>query len=51
MSSSSHAPTLNDLNQEYDDRKDEQDVNESAQRVRADQPQQPQDGQYDSNGP
>jgi hypothetical protein len=42
---------LDDLNQKHDDREDEQDVDEPAQRVRADQPQQPQDGQYDSNGP
>jgi hypothetical protein len=51
MSSSSHAPSLNDLNQEHDDRENQKDVNESTQGVRADQPQQPQDGQYDGNGP
>jgi hypothetical protein len=49
--SSSNAPTLNDLNQKYDDCQDEQDMDESAQGVRANQPQHPQDKQYDSNGP
>jgi hypothetical protein len=51
LPSSSHAPTLNDLNQKNDDRQDEQDMDESAQGVRANQPQYPQDKQYDSNGP
>jgi hypothetical protein len=39
------------LNQEHGDRENQKDVNESTQRVRTDEPQHPQNSQYDGNGP
>jgi hypothetical protein len=39
------------LNQEHGDRENQQDVNESAEGVRTNQSQHPQDKQYNGNGP
>jgi hypothetical protein len=39
------------LNQEHGDRENQKNVNESAQGVRTDESQHPQDDQYDGDGP
>jgi hypothetical protein len=51
MPPSSGASTLDDSNQEHDERDNQKDVDESTQGVRADQSKNPQDEQDDCDGP
>lgn len=49
-SSLQDAPPLNDAQQKYHDRNDQEDVDEPSQGVRGNETQQPKDDQDDSNG-
>jgi len=42
---------LKDINQYHHDREAQENVNESAQRIRGDQTNKPEENQYDRNGP
>jgi len=44
-------PALNDIDQDHHDRDDQENVNESAHRVRRDQSKKPEDKQNDCYGP
>ena len=48
---SNNAPALDDPDQEDDDRNDEQDVNEAAQRVSGNEAERPEHEQNHENGP